>query len=137
MRLTALAKTSLSSSTALVEASSQFGGEAVVENFTDDLYMLQVDVDLNSGTDAEIWVGYRDAHNGRVLYLKSDGSAKVYTYGSGGLSIDWTGTYTTGASVPVRAVMGASNVKYYINGTLKATLSAIQPGGVAFGGDKP
>ncbi len=74
-----------------MESELQHGGEAIVENFADDYYMIQVDVDLNSGTSAEFWGHYTDINTGAFLRLtssawslKSIGTGRTVILGSGG-----------------------------------------------------
>lgn len=73
------------------------GGEAVVENFTEDDYMIQVDVDLNSGEYADIWVRCVDAGNGYLVRLDWAGNVGLWRLNNGSATPLDSTTYTTGA----------------------------------------
>ncbi len=61
---------SISSGELLVQGQTR-GGEAIVEGFSDDAYMVKLDVDLNSGTHADLWVRYRNVNHGYFEGLDS------------------------------------------------------------------
>ena len=71
------------SSGQLLVAGSTRGGEAIIENFNEDDYRVQVDVALNSGDDAEIWCRYTDANNGYLLRLEDDGDIELFNVHKG------------------------------------------------------
>ena len=56
------------------------GGEAIVENFFDDNYMVQVDVTPGVAGSFSIWFRYIDANNGYRLYCDSARKTKLYSY---------------------------------------------------------
>ena len=101
-----LADASISSGALLVTGSSQ-GGEAIVDRFAGDgSYIVQVDVNLNSGTEADIWVRRQDANNGYVVNLDSSGNVTLYDVTNGNRSSVAGDTYTTDTSVAVKIKVG-------------------------------
>ncbi|MEK6675043.1 MAG: RHS repeat-associated core domain-containing protein, partial [Planctomycetota bacterium] len=71
-RIGGSADVSLSSGQLLVNGATR-GGEAVVEKFTGGDYLVQVVVDQNGGTKAEVWIHYQDSNNGyKVEFLDSE-----------------------------------------------------------------
>ncbi|MEK6674488.1 MAG: RHS repeat-associated core domain-containing protein [Planctomycetota bacterium] len=71
-RIGGSADVSLSSGQLLVNGATR-GGEAVVEKFTGGDYLIQVVVDQNGGTKAEVWIHYQDSNNGyKVEFLDSE-----------------------------------------------------------------
>ena len=53
---------------------TQRGGSTVVEHFSDDDYMVQVSIDLNSGSTADVWVRRQDENNGYRVRVNSGGA---------------------------------------------------------------
>jgi len=135
---------SLSSGQLLIEGVREQRSEAVVDGFSDDNYMVQTDVKLNSGSDAEIFVRYQDAHNAYRVRLDSDGNLDLDKVVNGYYTSINSTTYTTGACRTVTVNLSGTSIKVWVNGCGKApslkitaTDSAIASGGVAFGGDQP
>jgi hypothetical protein len=76
-RFRGLAESSISSGELLVEGGSR-GGEAVIEGFSDDDYMLQADVKLNGGETADIWMRYQDSNNGYCFRLDDSANMQLF-----------------------------------------------------------
>ena len=73
-----LADTSISAGEMLVTGGTR-GGVAVVDRFSDDDYMVEPNVDLNSGSEADVYVRLRDRANGYRIRLTSGGTIKLQT----------------------------------------------------------
>ena len=112
---------------------------AYVEGFTDEDYTVLVDVALNSGADAELWVRSTDPENGYVLSLEADGDVFLYKYAAGSRSTLDSDTYTPAASVSVRLVVDGTDIDAYIDASHKIDTSdsTHAAGGVAFAGQQP
>lgn len=133
-RFSGLADASVSSGALSVSASTR-GGEAVVENFHDDDYMVQVTADTSS-EDAELWFRYTDANNGYKLLLAASGGLQLYSYKADKLPRLWTPEqYTADSSVAVKIKVSGTSLKVWVDGTLKfsKTDSDHAAGTVAFG----
>ncbi|MHC5112196.1 MAG: RHS repeat-associated core domain-containing protein [Planctomycetota bacterium] len=134
-----LADASISSGTLLVNGSTR-GGDAIVSNFTDDDYMVEVDADLNSGNDADIYMRYTDANNAYRIRLESGSPNNIYLHSLlvGKVSTVASSTFT-GSSVAVKIKVNSTTIKAWIDGTLKinTTNSHHTAGGVALSGDQP
>ena len=132
--LTGMADASVSSETLLLNGKTR-GGAAIVEGFRDDYFMIQADVDLNSGTYADIWYRFDDVSNGRLIRLESDGDVYQVWYNRGSGMTTGSETYTTGGSIPVKIKLSDSATEVWINGTKEYDWGASSgSGGVAFGG---
>jgi hypothetical protein len=96
-----------------------------------------------SGTNvARVFFHYTDANN--AYFIELDTTAAAVTLAeivNGATSTITTGSYTSGASVPVKIKVyddsGAQRIKIWVNGTLQinTTDASLPDGGVAFGGD--
>jgi len=100
-RVGGLADASLSSGELLVQGSTR-GGEAIVENFTDSDYMVQADVKLNSGANADLWVRYADPDNGYRVRLDSGGTAYLTVFSVGKATQLATGSFTVASPMAVK-----------------------------------
>ena len=89
---------SISSGELLVQGQTR-GGEAIFKGFADDAYMVKLDVDLNSGTHADLWVRYSDANNGYKLTLDSGGVIELFKVHLGKSTSLASGAYTPAESV--------------------------------------
>lgn len=103
----------------LVGGSSR-GGETIIDTFAGDgSYIVQVDVELNTGKDADIWGRRTDAENGYVIRL--DGTnITLYDVDDGNYSSVSSGAYTTAASAAVKVKVGgvsAAAIKAWVDGT--------------------
>ena len=121
------------------------GGEAVVENFADDFYMLQVDVDPNGGNGCDVWVRYRDPNNGyRIRTPAADFGATITlsrvkdgqatSLGTGSFPLGGVGT----VKVKIYNDAASHRFKVWVNGGLQINLtdSTHLAGGLAFAGDQ-
>ena len=132
--LTGMADASISSETLLLNGKTR-GGAAIVEGFRDDYFMIQADVDLNSGTYADIWYRFDDVSNGRLIRLDSGGDVYQIRYTRGSGMTTGSETYTPGGSIPVKIKLTDSSTEVWVNGTKEYTWGASSgSGGVAFGG---
>ncbi|MCH8991812.1 MAG: hypothetical protein IIA44_08720 [Acidobacteria bacterium] len=118
------------------------GGEAIIDTFKGDGgYMVQIDVKLNSGKNADIWVRYTDSNN--AYRFRLDGTTiDLHLVSNGKYTSLASVAYTTATSVEVKIKVGGvtpSTLKAWVDGTLKinATDSTHAAGGVALGGDQP
>jgi len=118
---------------------STHADEVVVENFSDDDYMVQVDMAMNSGRDASVWVRYVDTNNGYQVLMKSTGDIYLLRWINGKYESAATGTYTTASSVAVKVKVDGTSIEVWVDGTreINTTDSNIDAGGVAFSGNKP
>ena len=118
------------------------GGEAVVENFADDFYMVQVDVDPNRGNGCDVWVRCRDPNNGyRIRTPATDFGATITlsrvkdgqttSLGSGSFPLGGIGT----VKVKIYNDAGSHRFKVWVDGGLQinVTDSAHPAGTIAFG----
>ena len=108
------------------------GGEAIIDTFKgDDAYMVQADVKLNSGTDADLWVRYTDSNNGYRIRLDGTNIA-LHSVQNGKYTSVGSTAYTTAASVAVKIKLGGTSIKAWVDGTLKinTTDSTLGAGGV-------
>ena len=114
------------------------GAEAIVENFSDDDYMIQVDVEHNTGYREDILFRYTDANNFYGLQInRSPAIAGLYKV-ENGISETWDGCfYTTGEPMAVKIKADGSSLKAWINGSLckSVTDSTHAAGGVALRGE--
>jgi RHS repeat-associated protein len=140
-RIGGLADATISSGKLAVTGATRYG-EAVVEGFSDDYYMLSADVEVSGTNVARVFFHYTDPNNAYFIELDTTAAAvKLVEIVNGATSAITTGAYTTGASVPVKIKVyndaGAQRIKIWVNGTLRInTTDASHPdGGVAFGGD--
>jgi RHS repeat-associated protein len=96
-----------------------------------------------SGTNvARVFFHYTDPNNAYFIELDTTAAAvKLIEIVNGATSAITTGSYTSGASVPVKIKVyndaGAQRIKIWVNGTLRinTTDASLPAGGVAFGGD--
>ena len=100
--------------------------------------MVQANVDLNSGSEADVYVRLRDRANGYRIRLDSGGNIKLQTVVTGLVS-DVASTTYTGTDVALRIKVNGTAIKAWVDGTLEinSTDSTFGAGGVAFGGQKP
>ena len=97
--------------------------------------MIQADVDLNSGTYADIWYRFDDVSNGYLIRMESDGDVYQVRYRGGSWIMTGSETYSTGGSIPVKIKLSDSATEVWINGTKEYDWGASSgSGGVAFGG---
>jgi hypothetical protein len=96
-----------------------------------------------SGTNvARVFFHYTDPNNAYFIELDTTAAAvKLIEIVNGATSAITTGSYTSGASVPVKIKVyndaGAQRIKIWVNGTLRinTTDASHTSGGVAFGDD--
>jgi len=133
-----LADASIVSGELLVQESSR-GGEAIITGFNDDDYMVQADVKMNSGTDADLWVRYTDSNNGYKITLTSGGGISLSSYDRGQGSATFSTGYTPAASVAVKIKVSGNSIQAWVDGTLKinTTDSTHAAGAAALSGDQP
>ena len=133
-----LADASISAGELLVQETTR-GGEAIVLGFKDDDYMLQADVKMNSGTDADLWVRYNNTNNGYRITLTSAGGIGLSSYDRGQGTAGFSAGYTPAASVAVKIKVSGTSIKVWVDGSLKinTTDSTHAFGGVALSGDQP
>ena len=133
-----LADASIVSGELLVQESSR-GGEAIMTGFNDDDYMVQADVKMNSGTDADLWVRYTDSNNGYKITLTSGGGISLSSYDRGQASAVASNTYTPASPVAVKVKLSATSIQVWVAGASKinTTDSTFAAGGVALSGDQP
>ncbi|UCC29851.1 MAG: RHS repeat-associated core domain-containing protein [Phycisphaerales bacterium] len=116
-----------------------FEGEAVVEHFFDDDYMVQLDFMSNVG-HGDIVVRRIDRNNGYRLRLDGSGNVELYRLENGKATELDTGTYTPPSlpgTVPVKIKVSSSSIKAWVDGSLEidATDSTHAAGGVAMASD--
>jgi RHS repeat-associated protein len=110
-----------------------------VENFFDDDYMVQVNLDLNSGDYGDIWFRYVDANNGYLVRLDSTNSTAIlYAWEDGAYSVLSTLNTFPGSDVAVKIKVDGTSIKVWFDGTKRfdVTDSTIDAGGVGFGGEQ-
>ena len=131
--------TSLSSGTLLVEGGSEQAGLAMVEGFSSDDYTVLVDVNLNSGADAEVWFRQVDPENAYIVTLDSSGNITLDKLENGSRSTLDSDTYTPDTSVSVRIVADGTDLDVYVDGNQEINTSdgTFAAGGVAFAGEQP
>ena len=98
-----------------------------------------MDVDLNSGEDADLRVRYVDANNGYKLRLESGGDIELFKVHKGQTTSLDSDTYTTAASVTVKVKLDGTTIQAWVDDTLEidTTDSTHAAGGVAFAGVQP
>ena len=112
-RIGGLADTSLSSGELWVQGSTR-GGEAIIEGFADDNYMVQVGADL-ALYEAMVWVRHTDGNNGYrfrffldppgyTVHLHSfeDGESDYLTYGK----------YTPSGDLAIKIKLDGTSIKW-------------------------
>jgi hypothetical protein len=141
-RIGGLVNATISSGKLAVTGSTRYG-EAVVEGFSDDYYMLTADVEVSGTNVARVFFHYTDPNNAYFIELDTTAAAvKLIEIVNGATSAITTGTYTSGASVPVKIKVyddaGAQRIKIWVNGTLRInTTDASHPTGRDQSDDSP
>jgi RHS repeat-associated protein len=139
LRLSGSAKASIDTDTEdLLVENSTHRAEVRVDNFFDDDYMVQVDLDLNSGTYGDIWFRYIDSNNGYMVKVDTDtNSARLFLWENGSRSLLSTANSFPGVSASVKIKVSGTSIKVWFDGSLKfdTTDSTFDAGGVAFSGN--
>ena len=100
--------------------------------------MIQANVDLNSGSEADVYFRMKDRANGYRIRLDSGGNITLQTVVAGNVS-DVSSTTYTGTDVALKIKVSGTSIKAWVDGTLEisSTDNTFGAGGVAFGGEKP
>jgi len=133
-----LADTSIDHSELYVQGGFE-GGTAIIDRFGDDDYMVQVDVELNSGAFADVYFRYIDVNNTYRVRIDENGDVELGKFVDGDYTSLDTDTYTTASSVAVKAKCDGTTLEAWVAGTLKVTDtdSDLAAGAVALGGESP
>ncbi|MEK6675464.1 MAG: hypothetical protein AABZ47_07395, partial [Planctomycetota bacterium] len=118
-RIGGSADVSLSSGKLLVNGATR-GGEAVVEKFTGGNYLVQVYVDQNGGTTADVWIRYQDPNNGyKVEFYDSEIWLKKVVKGQWTTIRAYAGGGASAQTVQVRGSYSYPNyrITVYVGGT--------------------
>ena len=128
---------SISSGSLRVQTDSR-GGQAMVEGFSDDNYMVQVNLG-NPDNYSQVWFRYRDANNGYVVRYSSLAKLiiSLHVVANGQWTELGSGGYTILETSNLAIKANGSSIQVWYGGNLKfdVTNSAISAGGVAFGAD--
>jgi len=115
------------------------GGEDIVEGFTDDDYMVEVDWNHNGGKRAEVHFRYVDANNSYIVRLNLTNMNLIRRQNGSDTTLATAG-YTLDLG-RIRIKAAGTNIKVYEQSSSTATIdqsdSTFAAGGVALGGDKP
>ncbi len=115
-----------------------WGREAILEDFHDDDYIVEYDVNLQSGSSAAL-VRYVDPNNHYRIELDSS-NVNLYRVlrGERSTALD-SGTHSETGDIPVRILVSGTTIKVWVNNTQKinTTDPNIADGGFAITGDQP
>ena len=111
-------------------------GEGLLYASTGGDYMVQVDVDQNTGAHGDIWVRRLDRNNGYRVRVFDD-EVQLDELEDGNLSSLASGSFTEDDTVAVKVKLDGSSIKVWIDGTkeIDTTDSTFAAGGVSLAGD--
>ncbi len=111
-----------------------------VDNFSDDDYMVQTNLDFQSKEGALIWVWFTDMDNGYRVFLGGTSSTiELVEFHKGRVTTLASGTHFAMTSAAVKIKVNGTSIKVWVDGNLdtNAADGDIAYGGVAFDGDNP
>ncbi len=117
------AATSISNGTLRVQSGTR-GGEAVVDNFAGDDYMIQVRLGSVDET-SEVWFRYQDSNNGYMFQYDKPAKAtmKLYVVKNGQRTELWSGSYSTFADPDLKIKADGTSLKVWYDGTLELNVT--------------